>query len=379
MIHSTQDYYRRLESQANQLIALRQEALLLAMISEEDEALAREGVSFTQIFPALKEWGFYIENRNSFSGHLFQPSRNRILHKPQFALEITYPLYLGEVFIGNAYFYLKEESFHQSMLISALFLLIIFIAFAVGLTLSFKNFNLEKLVQEQALEMNRHLSYIVHELKNPLTAINNLAYILKKYAGEKNVVDIGRRIGTIAVDLEEKINYLLNLARIDFQLMKQQSRMIQLRPVVEDYLDKISDLILEKKLSLNNGVDTEISIYASPQILEIILSNLLSNAIKYTPEGEVTVKTLEGRNETRLIIEDTGIGIPAADQERVFEMFYRTPESKKVEKGTGIGLYLTRKLIHEMGWKIKVESPTLPHGRGSRISILIPSKAEESL
>lgn len=370
--HSLRDYHEKLELQANQLFTLRQEKIVLLLVSQENLALKEEIAIFMQMFPALKKASIYVQEGNLFFGPSFTPQKKRIKKSSFFDIEITYPLYISNLYLGNVYFYIKEKAFASEFLLSILFFFILVIAFIVGTILTVRNFKLEKRVLAQASEMNSYVSYIVHELKNPLTAINNLAYVLKKYSQEKSGVEIGRRIGSIAINLEEKINYLLNLARIDFSLMKKESQEIYLKPLVDKYLDKIADLILEKKLLLKNHIDSKIKIVASERILEIILTNLISNAIKYTPEGEVSLKTFPQEEELHLIIEDTGIGIPLAEQEKVFEMYYRTPLSTKVEKGTGIGLYLTRRLVHEMEWKIKIKSPILPKGRGSRISIIIP-------
>ncbi len=370
--HRLTNYHSRLEQQANQLFTLRQEEIVLLLVSQEHLALQEEIAVFMQMFPALKKASIYAQEGNLFFDFAFTPQKERVKKSSLFDVEITYPLYLSDLYLGNLFFYIKEDGFTIEMLLSILFFVILVIAFVVGTILTIKNFNLEKRVLAQATEMNNYMSYIVHELKNPLTAINNLAYVLKKYSQEKSGVEIGRRIGSIAINLEEKINYLLNLARIDFSLMKKESQEIYLKLLVDKYLDKIADLILEKKLVLKNYIDAHVKIIAPEKILEIILTNLISNAIKYTPEGEVLLKTFQKEQSLHLVIEDTGIGIPLSEQEKVFEMYYRTPLSTTVEKGTGIGLYLTRRLVYEMGWGINIESPILPKGRGSRISITIP-------
>jgi signal transduction histidine kinase len=102
-----------------------------------------------------------------------------------------------------------------------------------------------------------------------------------------------------------------------------------------------------------------------------VWSNLISNAVKYTPAGGRVRVALEERDGWAIgTVEDTGIGIPPQDLERIFEEFYRTPQAKEVApRGTGLGLPLVKQILEAHGGSITVESEV---GRGSRFVFRLP-------
>ncbi len=112
---------------------------------------------------------------------------------------------------------------------------------------------------------------------------------------------------------------------------------------------------------------------ADATALEIVLRNLLDNAIKYSegrPQVGVSAR-IEGDRRVRITVEDRGIGIPRADQRRIFERFYRVPEeSVRARRGTGLGLFVVQTLVHGMGGKLRVESDG--QGRGTRVHVRLP-------
>jgi signal transduction histidine kinase len=273
--------------------------------------------------------------------------------------------------VGNLYLRLQDHSIRESLYLGILFLVVAALTFFVGIFLVKRTINLEGMVKEKALEMNRHMSYIVHELKNPLTAINNMAYILQKHSKSEKCSEMGKQISEVALNLEEKINYLLNFSKVDFSLLKEDTSKINLRNFIQSYLTKLAYLVRNKEVEMENQVSPSIEMEVSVELMEILLSNLISNAIKYTPDGKVVIKSLEKEDEIRILIEDTGIGISLEDKDRIFEVFYRSTQARETEKGSGIGLYLTKRVIDALNWDIRVESP-ISHGKGSRVSIIIP-------
>jgi signal transduction histidine kinase len=105
-----------------------------------------------------------------------------------------------------------------------------------------------------------------------------------------------------------------------------------------------------------------------------VLGNLLSNAIKYTDDGRVTVRAEPHAGTVRIVVEDTGIGITAADITNLFRPFYRAGGSTG-RHGTGLGLVISRRLVEAMGGEIDVQSES---GRGSRFWFTLP-RAEASV
>jgi signal transduction histidine kinase len=108
-----------------------------------------------------------------------------------------------------------------------------------------------------------------------------------------------------------------------------------------------------------------------------VLVNLLDNAIKYSPNGgAITVSIEPGREVVRISVADEGLGIPPAERERIFEKFYRLdPGLKRGVGGTGLGLYISRQYISQMGGRLWVDPS---HGPGATFHIDLPSSSSTS-
>ena len=118
--------------------------------------------------------------------------------------------------------------------------------------------------------------------------------------------------------------------------------------------------------------DEDIVVFAPPDMLEEALTNVLENAVKYTQRGSIHV-TCEwlGASRARVVVADTGIGIEAADLERIFDRFVRaTPDRAG---GAGLGLAITRDIVHAVGGEITAESTP---GEGTAFSLVLPSHHE---
>ena len=110
-----------------------------------------------------------------------------------------------------------------------------------------------------------------------------------------------------------------------------------------------------------------------PVRLKEIISNLASNAIKFTPEGgRITVECHERAQYAMFAVTDTGIGIPASEQQAIFDKFYQLGSTTRgVREGTGLGLAITKSLVEMHGGTISVESTP---GEGSRFEFLLPMR-----
>ncbi len=111
-----------------------------------------------------------------------------------------------------------------------------------------------------------------------------------------------------------------------------------------------------------------------PDRLAQALGNLLSNAIKYTPEGTVSVEASVQDSRVAIVVSDTGIGIAPAEQERIFEPFYRSRRDKRFPQGMGLGLSIARDLVHAHGGRLEVESTP---EQGSRFTIFLPLDGDQ--
>jgi two-component system, OmpR family, phosphate regulon sensor histidine kinase PhoR len=215
---------------------------------------------------------------------------------------------------------------------------------------------------------------VSHEFKTPLTAIQGFAETL--LAGALEDPRNNRRFLEIirehAARLARLTNDLLKLARIEAGKLE-----VQFSPVtVADLVDGCTETALlkaeRKQIAMSVDVPpTFPPIRGDAALLHEVLQNLLDNAIQYTPSGgSVHVGAATSGREAVITVEDTGIGIPLADQERIFERFYRVDAARSREAGgTGLGLSIARHIVEAHGGHISVESEV---GGGSKFSFSVP-------
>jgi len=134
---------------------------------------------------------------------------------------------------------------------------------------------------------------------------------------------------------------------------------IELRPLVEDVIALILPRAEEQSVTILNDVSPEIRVLADPTRLEQILNNLIDNGVKFNrPGGKVWISARrEDEGWISISVRDTGVGIPPADQPRVFERFYRTEKSRSRDTGgSGLGLAIVKHLVQAHGGALRLES-----------------------
>lgn len=219
------------------------------------------------------------------------------------------------------------------------------------------------------------VSAVSHELRTPLTSIKGYASILMTgKLGEVTPAQKERleKIDKHSNNLTHLINNLLDIARIESGRVQMAIRETSLKEILDSAMDIINPQAREKgiPLKLNNKAKTD-KIMADQSQLERVFLNLLSNAIKFTPEkGKITVSVEDKDGFIEFGIEDSGIGIPRQDLEKVFEEFFRSENAQSQGvKGTGLGLSLVKQIVEAHKGKIWVESEL---GKGTKFSFTIP-------
>jgi PAS domain S-box-containing protein len=234
--------------------------------------------------------------------------------------------------------------------------------------------------EEANCAKSRFLANMSHELRTPLNAIIGFSEILLEQCfGElnprqvkdmENILKGGRH-------LLHLINEILDLSKVEAGRMDLECAPLDVPSALADVLTTVKPLAARKRIRLETVADDDLPpLQADQQKFHQILFNLLSNAIKFTPEGgRVTVTARWRAPELCVSISDTGIGIDLQDQERIFREFEQLDSSyTRSQKGTGLGLALTRKLIEMHGGRLWVESAGA--GQGSTFAFVIPQPAE---
>lgn len=222
------------------------------------------------------------------------------------------------------------------------------------------------------------LANVTHELRTPLVSIIGFAELLRD-AWESPEADRHRlrrfteNILTSGRSLLEIINDLLDLAKIEAGKMELHVVDFSLVELCHDMMDFIRPLADKKQQRLEPGVAEDLPrMHSDPGKVKQILYNLLSNAVKFTPaEGVIALAVApEGASRVRITVRDTGPGIPAEQQGRIFEKFHQIDSSKTREyEGTGLGLAITRELVHVLGGTVRLESKA---GEGATFVVELP-------
>jgi signal transduction histidine kinase len=202
---------------------------------------------------------------------------------------------------------------------------------------------------------------VAHELKSPVAAIQSiLRVLLDGYAGEvfEKQKELIARAERRLMALLSLIRDLLALGALKGELPEAKSDVI-LNGVVKRVADTVLSEAEQKGISLRIEVpETLLTMWANEDDLERLLSNLLENAVKYTPpQGKVKLELRSQNHGVRLVVSDTGIGIPPESMSRIFEEFYRAKNAKQVgQEGTGLGLSLVKHIVDRYHGTIDVES-----------------------
>lgn len=215
---------------------------------------------------------------------------------------------------------------------------------------------------------------VSHEFKTPLTAIQGFAETL--LAGALDDPTNNRRFLEIirnhAVRLARLTNDLLKLARIEAGKLEVEYFTVGLMELIEGCAETTLLKASRKDITLEIEVPPKLpAVRGDAGLLRDVLQNLLDNAIQYTPQGGSIRVTAEANDRDAVItVADTGIGIPLADQERIFERFYRVDAARSREAGgTGLGLSIAKHIVEAHGGRLSVESVV---GEGSKFSFSIP-------
>lgn len=218
------------------------------------------------------------------------------------------------------------------------------------------------------------VSNVSHELKTPLTVIQNYCRFLKDEnldsETRQNYVDT---IVQASKRLSSLVTNILKLNKLENQETKPEVESVKLDRFVEEILLQYVDLIDSKGIDLEVFL-TEVTATTSTSYLEIVLANLISNAIKFTPsEGKISVSLKKEKGRAVLSVADTGCGIDPETGKHIFDKFYQG-DTSHAQEGNGLGLALVKKVIDLLGGEISVKSEL---GKGSTFIITLSGDVNE--
>lgn len=215
---------------------------------------------------------------------------------------------------------------------------------------------------------------VSHELKTPLTVIRGCAETLLNgaLADRENGPGFARSIHDQAVRLDKLVSDLLKLSYAESGRAILEKVPVELRGMVDSAVRDLTAVIEKKKIILTNRVPAGLVFAADRDKLFQILANLLDNAAKYNHDGgKINVSAVPETGAVKIIVEDSGPGIPGGHLPRIFERFYRVDKARSRELGgMGLGLSIVKHLVELHGGLVGVESAK---GRGSSFWFTIPA------
>jgi two-component system, OmpR family, sensor histidine kinase MtrB len=239
--------------------------------------------------------------------------------------------------------------------------------------------NAELLKEKELGQLKSQLvSMVSHDLNNALSVIHAASVCLEETEPAPSSERRQRTFRILkgqALSLSRTVANLLNLGRLQSGRLSLAKKQIDIPAMLREAVDLMEVLFENKSLSVHVAApNAPIPAYADPEALTLVLTNLVSNAIKYTPEGgriEVGCERDAARpDRVRVYVKDSGIGVQPEERERIFAGFYRAESGKKIARGFGIGLSMSRSIIEAHGGRIELDSEP---GKGSTFSFTLPA------
>lgn len=232
--------------------------------------------------------------------------------------------------------------------------------------------------REKAEEANRlksnFLANMSHELRTPMVGIIGFSKILEDEIEQPELKEYASFIHEAGNKLMNSLNLILNLTKIETEKINVEYTKIDIIHLIKRTIYTFEKLASQKNIYLKFESELESFITDTDErMFTQIIANLVNNAVKYTDKGGITVSINIDDSYLKILVKDTGIGIPKDKQDVIWEEFRQVSEgAARIYEGTGLGLTITSNFVHKLGGRIKLKSVD---GKGSIFTVLIPIQA----
>jgi signal transduction histidine kinase len=215
-------------------------------------------------------------------------------------------------------------------------------------------------LRELDLMKDEFVSLVSHELRTPLTSIRGYLELLLEEGGNLTS-EQERFLGVVDRNSERLLDLvgdLLFLAQVDAGKLTIEREDVDFEQVVQDSVETLRPIAESRRIKLITSITPVPRLVGDRARLSQVLDNLLSNALKFTPEGGRVSVSLHADGDRAVVeVQDNGVGIPGAEQNRLFERFFRSSRAtENAIPGTGLGLAITKAIAERHGGRISVES-----------------------
>jgi signal transduction histidine kinase len=231
-----------------------------------------------------------------------------------------------------------------------------------------------RMLEDLDREKSRFVRVATHELRSPIGVTESLLTALAEgYVGDllpAHLSVIQRALKRVQA-LKLLVNDLLDLASGKAEMKASDRRRVAVNVIVDDVCDRFQISAVAKGISMTTeGPPDGLEILADPVDIDRLVTNLVGNAVKYTPAGSVRVTLAREGGTARLVVADTGIGIPEESLPSLFQEFHRARNAKALdEAGTGLGLAIVKDLVDRYDGRITVDSR---EGAGTAVTVWLP-------
>lgn len=245
-------------------------------------------------------------------------------------------------------------------------------------------FIMRDITKEKTLEDERDefISVVSHELRTPIAIaegnLSNIKLLQERGAAKEVIEQAVKDSHDQVLYLAKMINDLGTLSRAERGIDQSGTEDVDISDLLHEMYRTYQPEAQKKHLHLNLDISSTLpKVRTSRLYLEEVIQNFITNAIKYTKQGSVTIGAHKNATGVVVTVKDTGIGISKSDQRHIFEKFYRSEDYRTREStGTGLGLYISKKLAEKMSITISFES-RLNHGSTFSLSLKNPQKAKD--
>lgn len=233
--------------------------------------------------------------------------------------------------------------------------------------------HLSETLERYQTNRNEFFSNITHELKTPLTYVKGYADAVRHemYENEEERNEFLEIIENEADHISDLMDDITDLSKIEEGKIDLNKEYINLNILAEEMTRRAYFRASQKGLSVDYEVPpVPVYVFADKGKIDQILTNLIENAVRYTEKGNILLKVKENKEQTEIIVKDSGIGIKKEDIPYLFERFYRADKSRsRANGGTGLGLAIVKNLVEMHDGKIQVDSEL---NKGTTITLIFP-------